>query len=299
MANPRSFSDRIKPIIGINIGLLAYFAWMFAIAFAIFGSTITRTILFILLVYQYCFAKKSEVYLQLLRWLAPFNYFDKSDLILEEPLKTSKSLFCYHPHGILAFGFSMSPAFSDVIYDAYHLGSRHMINIPISGIFARWMGLVGVDKKNFQGFMEKGKNMRFLPGGFEEATITNTEKNRVYVKRRKGFIKYALKYGYTLYPCYTFNENKIYNCVNKFEGFRLFLNKIKIPGTWFYGKYIWLPRFDIELITVIGKALELPVIEKPTKEEIKKYHGIYVDALKSLFDKYKERYGITEELEIL
>ena len=147
--------------------------------------------------------------------------------------------------------------------------------------------------------MMQEKNMRFLPGGFEEATITNCEKDKIYIKKRKGFIKYSLQYGYTVYPCYTFNENKIFNTINIFEGFRLWINKFKIPGAIFFGKYLYMPRNDIELITVIGKGIEFPTILKPTKEDIGKYHKLYIQNLKELYDKYKVQFNSSDELEIL
>jgi len=122
---------------------------------------------------------------------------------------------------------------------------------------------------------------------------------RVYINDRKGFIKYALQYGYTIYPSYTFNENKIYSTFNYLESFRLWLNKFKCPGTIFCGKYGLWPRYDIEIVTVIGKGIEMPIIEKPTFEEVDKYHKIYVDSLKSIFERNKERYSTTANLEVL
>jgi 2-acylglycerol O-acyltransferase 2 len=228
------------------------------------------------------------------------DYFKHVELIIEDgQLKETKSLICQHPHGIVGVGFTMSIAFNDVLYKTFHCGSRSMLNLPISGIFARLLGLVGVDQNTFKDLMKKGKNLRFIPGGFEEATLTNSEKDRVFINSRKGFIKYALQNGYTLYPSYTFNENKIYNTINCFEKFRLWLNKLKLPGALFYGRFFFLPKQDIELITVIGKGFELPVITSPTKEEINKYHGLYVEQLKQLYDRYKEKYGASSELEIL
>ena len=55
--------------------------------------------------------------------------------------------------------------------------------------------------------MKKGKNVALVPGGFEEATLACKHENRLYIKKRKGFIKYALKHGTTLYPVFTFGEN--------------------------------------------------------------------------------------------
>lgn len=87
------------------------------------------------------------------------------------------------------------------------LGSRVALFVPISGIVLRWYGVEGVDAHNFEKLLREGTPTAVLPGGFEEATITSNNENRVYIKKRKGFIKYALKYGTTIYPVFTFGEN--------------------------------------------------------------------------------------------
>lgn len=40
--------------------------------------------------------------------------------------------------------------------------------------------------------MSKKKSIGLLPGGFEEATLTTPKQLRIYIKGRKGFLKYAL-----------------------------------------------------------------------------------------------------------
>lgn len=267
--------------------------------FLILGSNFTKTILFIVLVYQYFFATKSEYYREFLRWLKPFNYFDKVELIAEEPIKKSKCLFCFHPHGIAGFGFTMSAAFNQIIYDSCYCVSSGMLLLPFSGILAKWIGLNGAGNSNFKEFMKARRNISFIPGGFEEATLTNCTKERIFIKQTKGFIKYSLEYGYTVYPIYTFNENKVYTTINILEEFRLWLNKFKIPGTLFYWKYGWLPRTDVELTIVVGKGIELPKIDYPNSEQIEYYHSIYLEKIKELFDRHKSKYGFNGELEIL
>ena len=42
-------------------------------------------------------------------------------------------------------------------------------------------------------------------------------RERVYVRRRKGFVKLALRYGYTIYPIYTFGESHTYRIVSRFS----------------------------------------------------------------------------------
>ena len=137
-----------------------------------------------------------------------------------------------------------------------------------------------------------------MPGGFEESTLTNSSKDRIFIKSRKGFIMFALKHGYKVHPAYNFGENKAYYTLNILEGLRLKLNKLKMPGVFALGKYFLLPRDDIEIHCVIGKGIQLPKINNPTKKEIDEYHSLYINELKKLYNKYKVKFNSSKELEI-
>lgn len=43
----------------------------------------------------------------------------------------------------------------------------------------------------------------------------------------------------------------------------------------------------------------MPKIEQPSKEIVAKYHSLYIDALKKLFDEHKTKYGISETQELV
>ena len=118
--------------------------------------------------------------------------------------------------------------------------------------------------------------------------------------KRKGFVKYCLQFGYRLHPVYSFGEEKSFSTFTWFLNLRLKLNQFGIPGVLFWGdKWIpFFPRRDARIVTVIGDAIELPHIEEPSKEDVDKWHAIYVEELKKLFEKHKETLGIKEELEI-
>ena len=77
------------------------------------------------------------------------------------------------------------------------------------------------------------------------------------------------------------------------------VKQILVSWDYFSGKYRLWPRYDIEIVTVIGKKIEMPIIEKPTYEELEKCHKINVDSLKSIFERNKERYSTTANLEVL
>lgn len=94
-----------------------------------------------------------------------------------------------------------------------------------------------------------------VPGGFEEATITSTQELRIFIESRKGFIKYALKYGYKIRPVLILKEHQILCTFDHLTNFRLFLNKFKIPMTIFWNRFGLLFPPNKEIITIVGRAV--------------------------------------------
>ena len=138
--------------------------------------------------------------------------------------------------------------------------------------------------------MSQRKNLAFIPGGFEEATITHNKDYRIILESRKGFIKYALQYGYKIYPTFIFNENKIFKTTDKLLDFRLKLNSKKIPGVLYFNPWGVIPGPDSRVNVVVGRALDFGKIESPTDEEVNKYHALYVEELKKLFERHVDKY---------
>jgi hypothetical protein len=172
--------------------------------------------------------------------------------------------------------------------------------IPIMADSCSWIGARGCRKENMISLMSKNRNIALLPGGFEEASIYKRNRHKVFIKERKGFIKYALQYGYSVTPCYGFGEEKTYWEINIAPtSWRLWLNKYKIPGIVFIGKYFLLPDNNLDLTMVVGKPIQFPTIAEPTTEDIEKYHAIFIKALQEVFDRNKGLYGAKEaELEV-
>lgn len=79
---------------------------------------------------------------------------------------------------------------------------------------------------------------------------------RIFIKNRKGFIKFALKYNYTIRPILTYNEHKAYWTFDYLKKLRLFLNKLKLPGVLFGGGFLWLYfPLNIDIINIVGKGI--------------------------------------------
>jgi 2-acylglycerol O-acyltransferase 2 len=172
--------------------------------------------------------------------------------------------------------------------------------LPFISDLTSWVEMWSCDKAQMLSFMKNGENIGLLPGGFQEATLYKRGKHRIFIKDRKGFVKYALQYGYQIVPCYIFGEENTYWPVEiGFRSFRLWLNKYNIPGTLFIGKYLFLPDNNIDINIVVGAPMKIPMIAEPTAEEIDKYHTAYIDAVKKLFERYKGKYAAPDaELQI-
>ncbi|KAG9403122.1 hypothetical protein AC1031_006666 [Aphanomyces cochlioides] len=80
-----------------------------------------------------------------------------------------------------------------------------------------------------------------------------------------------------------------YHALTWFLPFRMWLNKFKISSVLAIGAWwcFYMPLRSAELTTVVGKPIQLPTIPNPTREDVEKYHKIYIDAMQDLFDRNK------------
>ena len=191
--------------------------------------------------------------------------------------ENASCLFTFHPHGILCCGWSLCGSMSLELSKAniYFMGTDVLFSLPLISDMLTWYHSGAANKENMIARMKKGENLALLPGGFEEATIFAYGKHRVYIKRRAGFIKYALQHGYKILPTYTFGEEYTYYNISSFLKLRMYFNTFKLPGVAFFGQWFapFMPLGDAELTTVVGTPLQLPTIQNPSKEDVALWHG--------------------------
>jgi hypothetical protein len=99
-------------------------------------------------------------------------------------------------------------------------------------------------------------------------------------------------HGYKVHPSYIFGEEKTYLAASWLQEKLLFLNKWKLPAVVFVGKWLmFMPEDQLDMVTVVGRALQLPLIEQPCHEDIDHWHGRYMEELQSVFDRNKGEYA--------
>mmetsp|Transcript_54509 Transcript_54509/g.122633 ORF Transcript_54509/g.122633 Transcript_54509/m.122633 type:complete len:355 (-) Transcript_54509:104-1168(-) len=223
------------------------------------------------------------------------------------PVDKEGSFFAFHPHGILSVGFGINGMWSKPFQEVagrdcgFYIDPVLREDNPFMKLFCDWHGNVkSLTKETIQASMRERQNIALIPGGMEDATIMEHGRHNTAIAKRTGFIYYCLQHGYKLHPCYTFGEADSYFTWTGCRRLRLLLNRKGVPTVVFWG-WRWfplLPRQEVKYTTVVGPAVELPKIEKPTPEEVAQWHGVYCVALQKLFESKRESLGVTAPLYI-
>lgn len=201
-------------------------------------------------------------------------------------------MLSYHPHGTFSWSYFFHGGLHPKLHPLVGLIAEALSNQPLFHFFfVRCFKCVGsASKKGMTDRMKARKSFGIIPGGFHESTISMQGEDRVYLKKRQGFIKYALQYGYEVVPVYTFGESDAYWGPSAGISWRHKLNDWSLPAILPWGKW-WcplLPRYDLDMHTVFGKAIPFPKIDTPSKEDVDTWHQKYIGELQSLFDRHKK-----------
>ncbi|GMH73989.1 hypothetical protein TrST_g6649 [Triparma strigata] len=291
-------------------GLLSFFGiWVGSpvIPVACIGSALAKysnkPLMGLVAYYSYAYffpAKPSKFVLWLYGACLQRCYFKKQTVVVlgEEVKRDDKTLCCFHPHGALSCGWTLANAsrsLGSLTTNMRWLVAPLLFKIPLINEVLRWNSVQSVTPQNFKRVMALGENISIIPGGFHSAALFQRNKFRCFVMKRKGFVKYALQFGYKLRPCFSFGEEKTYYTLNAFEKLRMkLLANNNMPPVIFLGKYGVLPCDDFELTCIVGEPIQCPKIEKPTAADVDKYHALYIEGLRKVFDDHKAEYAHTD-----
>jgi len=184
------------------------------------------------------------------------------------------------------------------------LAASAMFRIPLVREIGLWTGCVDASRKVAERQLDKGKSILVLPGGEAEQIRTLRGREEVYVQKRMGFIKLALRKKVPVVPVYVFGVSDMYHTSNAAFPLREWLVKnLGVAVVLTLGKYGWpLCPINVKTTIVFGKPIEMKCKEagKPTDEEVQAKHKEFVVALEKLFDDNKQALGYGDrKLEII
>jgi 2-acylglycerol O-acyltransferase 2 len=195
---------------------------------------------------------------------------------------------CFHPHGPYVSSFPLAFNGEDGFIPCVH---EYMKYVPFTSILLWASGYQSTSKESFHNLMSQRKRIIFYPSGNRETAIYQYKRHNIEIGN-KGFIKFALKYGYRVQPVYSYNETSLHHyhqlelsqhSIAYKDSPIQFLSSFNIPLSW--GSFWMIPK-RIPALVAYGDVVQFPQIDNPTDYDIDKWHKIYIKMIKKTFYTY-------------
>ena len=230
---------------------------------------------------------------------------------------TRKYIFGYHPHGIISHGAFASFATEALGFSQLFPGITNTLltldsnfRIPFYRDYALAMGLASVSRESCENILSKGgsngegmgRAITIVVGGARESLDAQPRSLRLVLKRRKGFIKLAIRTGADLVPVLAFGENELYDqvssdshplvhkaqmLVKKLLGFTVPLFHAR--GVFNYD--VGMMPYRRPLNVVVGRPIKVGRQEAPDSAYVDELHAQYVRELERIWDEWKDQFA--------
>lgn len=159
---------------------------------------------------------------------------------------------------------------------------------------------IPADRKSMKDNLEQGANLLVSPGGIAEIYETSPSQERLHLQDRLGVVRLAMETGAKLVPVYCFGNSQAYRLPWGVRFLQPFARLLRMALVTFYGRFGLPVAFRVPLLYAIGRPLQLPQTDNPSKVEIASAHQLLMGEVQRIFDKYKGLYGWTnKQLEIV
>lgn len=222
----------------------------------------------------------------------------------------------YSPHGISAFGSVVAFATNGLDFTSLFPGikPRFMVHemvflTPFMREFFAYRGDCSVASKSIDFMLNPAKAgtgnlLTLVAGGLQEADLSHQQNLKIFVMKRKGFIKKAITNGANIIPTIAFGENSVFTKVDPKPKTLLYsLDKLAYKYLGFkhplyYGNGT-MP-YKRPVTVVMGDPILVEKNLNPTQEEIDFLHKRYVTDLEQIYETHADlRLDFDTKLEIV
>jgi hypothetical protein len=191
-----------------------------------------------------------------------FNHEFSYDTEKPNKLKNKKSINCFMPHGICPLTMGFYDIEKNELQNKVLLKELFTNNILKKIMIP--LKIIPSDKKKISNKI-KNKNISIYIGGAHEFFSTNPKTETLFIKKRKGIFKLAMKHNTPILPFYTFGITQLYD-------------------KYMIGDMLIFPK-KVKLLTVCGKYIT------PRKDDtVRKIRKRYIREVKRIFYKYRSIY---------
>ncbi|POY71208.1 putative Diacylglycerol O-acyltransferase [Rhodotorula taiwanensis] len=214
-----------------------------------------------------------------------------------------KYVFGYHPHGVIGMGAianfgTDATGFSRLFpgLTPHLLTLANNFNLPLYRELLLGLGIASVSMRSCQNILRKGpgSTITIVVGGAAESLSAHPGTADLTLKRRKGFIKLAIRQGADLVPIFQQMSNQ--------RGSRLYKAQKKFQSVFGFTLHnMGLMPYRHPIVSVVGKPISVKQKDHPTDADLDEVQARYIAELKSIWESHKEIYAKsrTKELSII
>lgn len=177
------------------------------------------------------------------------------------------------------------------------IGADVLLKIPFFKRHFHAYGVIGASRKDLQWALKQQYPFNvtvIVTGGIAEM-FYGISREQIILKKRKGFVKYALQTGSDLVPAYGFGTNQQYRrFIEAGSALAKFSSMLQVSiAPWadrFCIPFGFVPRKH-KVIMAVGEPIPVEKVESPTDEQVEALHVKFCLAMKALFDEHKSAMG--------
>nr|BBA16946.1 diacylgycerol acyltransferase isoform 2 [Rhodosporidiobolus fluvialis] len=163
---------------------------------------------------------------------------------------TRRYIFGYHPHGVIGMGAIANFGTEATGFSRLFPGLKpHLLTLssnfqlPLYREILLALGVCSVSMKSCQNILRQGpgSSITIVVGGAAESLSAHPGTADLTLKRRKGFIKLAIRQGADLVPVFSFGENDIFEQLSNSRGTRLYKAQKKFQALFGFTLRAYLP----------------------------------------------------------
>jgi len=181
------------------------------------------------------------------------------------------------------------------------LGATPMFYAPGCRELCLWLSAVDARRSVAERLLSEGFSLQIYPEGTRGIFLTDPDSSttRLYLSRRKGFIRLALRQRAQVVPCVVLGEKYVYRRAHFSESVkRFFYEKFSMPMLLFWGRFGTLLPLPGHMTVVYGKPIEVDLDslapgEEPSDELVHRVHVEYMRETARLYRTYQKQHPST------
>jgi len=230
--------------------------------------------------------------------LAYFKYKEIHEWTEDEALEAfaagRKYILAAVPHGVVSYvGFCSSVATREEFRIVPTAVAGAILKIPVlKHVLGIWC-LIDASAPNLKRHLRRETagpegSVVIYVGGMAELFLSSPDEERLYLSKRKGFIKLALREGADVVPLYLFGNTSVLSVLRR-GPLAALSRRTGMSLTFFWGRWgTPVPR-NHNILFVRGRPLGMPHLPEPTDADVEEWHAKYCDEVRRIYEKYSEK----------